>query len=163
MWRFLFIPKVFALLIRSWFVRRRLGKAPLKLPPVAATVPPDDRCIEQQVRLADGIIKRLTEKGGHYCFYRSVTLATLLRKQGIPLVVNMGARSVYARTRMKAHGWLTLNDKPFYEQPNAIDLYPVDMGFNRERSIRYWIGPDFDGEVLNDSRVTRTNTARQAG
>lgn len=118
---------------------------------------------ERTVRFADRIIGLLTGKSGHFCFYRSVTLAVLFRSLGIPLVVNVGGRSLGSPERMKAHSWLTLDGKPFFEQPNAVELYTFDMGTNADGSVRYWVGPDFDDSLLQQDGVSRGNASRPCG
>jgi hypothetical protein len=160
MWRCIFIPRVFGLLAKTWIARRNLGRKPLTLPPVARSRSIDDNMIERQVRLADAVISRVAAVIGHPCFYRSVILASLLRPQGVPVVVNIGGRSLSSSSKMKAHSWLTLEGSPFYELPNSIDLYTFDMGQNVDKSVRYWIGPDLDESVLLSKNVTRGNTLR---
>jgi hypothetical protein len=163
MWRFPLTLRVLVLLIWCRRVRKNLGARPLRLPSVAPKRRADDRSVERQVRFADRIIGLMARRGGHFCFYRSVTLAVLLRRQGVPLVVNVGARSVHDPARMKAHSWLTLDGELFYEQPNSLSIYPFAMGYNADRSVRYWIGPEFDDAVLKDEHITRGNAARPAG
>ena len=137
-----------------------LGSKPLQLPPVAPERGADARIVERQVRYVDRIVGLLTARSGHFCFYRSVTLATLFRRQGLPLVINVGGRSLGSPEKMKAHSWLTLEGRPFFEQPNAVALYTVDMGANADGSVRYWVGPDFDESILGREGVTRGNASR---
>lgn len=155
--------QVVYLIGRVWFIRRNLGKRPLMLPGVHSARTIFDEEIPVLVERVDRLLGRLLSKGSHHCFYRSVVLAVLFRKQGVPLVVNIGGRSLSSSSRMKAHSWLTLNGQPFYEHPNSLTIYPFDMGYNADRSIRYWIGPDFDDGVLKNGNVTRGNAARPAG
>ncbi len=107
--------------------------------------------IDRQVRLADSIVYPLTRRGGHYCFYRSVILATLLREQGVPVLVNMGGRNLTS-ARMKAHSWLTLDGRLFHERTDREETtrYCFDMGQNADGTVRYWIGRTFDDMLLND-------------
>ncbi len=162
MWRLLVISRILAILAWSWHIRRNLGRRPLRLPAVAQDRTIDAAAAGRQVRLADRVINMLTKRTGHYCFYRSVTLAVLFRKQGLPLVVNVGGRALGSATRMKAHSWLTLHGEPFYEPPNAIDIYPLPMGYNTDGSVRYWIGPDLDDSLISGSSVARGSAARPA-
>lgn len=163
MWRFPLTLRVIVLLLWCWHTRRNLGDRPLRLPPVSPERTSDDRTVERTVRFADRIIGLATSKSGHFCFYRSVTLAVLFRRQGLPLVVNVGGRSLGSPEKMKAHSWLTLEGKPFFEQPNAVELYAFDMGANADGSVRYWIGPDFDDSLLKQDGIARGNASRPGG
>lgn len=163
MWRVPLTLRVLALLVWCRHVRRNLGSRPLQLPSVAPDREADDRTIERQVRYIDRIVGLLTARSGHFCFYRSVILATVFRRQGLPLVVNVGGRSLGSQSKMKAHTWLTLEGKPFFEQPNAVELYPIPMGAKADGSVRYWVGPDFDDSILGRDGITRGNASRPDG
>ena len=79
---------------------------------------------------------------------------------GLPVVLNVGGRALWLPKRMKAHCWLSLDGVNIYEKENAFDLYPLDMGYNSDRSIRYWIGEDFNEEVLKEEGVCRNHSAK---
>jgi hypothetical protein len=150
------------LLVWSWHARRSLEKKPLKLPPTQVTGAIDDTTVADMVRTVDALLPRLLPGRRHYCFYRSVVLALLLRKKGIPVVINVGGLGLATTSRMTAHCWLTLNGDSFFEQPNSLTLYHFDMGHNTDRSIRYWIGPDFDESLLNNGRFVKRSTLSPA-
>lgn len=154
--------QVLFLIGQVWLMRRNLGKKPLRLPAVATERTADNTSISVIVRHVDHLLSALLNKNSHHCFYRSVILAKLLRKNGVPLVVNIGGRSLSSPS-MKAHSWLTLDDNPFYEQPNSLSIYPFDMGYNTQRSVRYWIGPEFDDSILNNENIARGSAAKPAG
>ena len=162
MYSFFLTIQVTFLIGHVWLVRRNLGKKSLMLPAVDAERTVDSASISVIVRHVDRLLSALLRKNSHHCFYRSVILAMLLRRKGVPLVVNIGGRSLSSPS-MKAHSWLTLDDKPFHEQPNSLSIYPFDMGYNADRSVRYWIGPEFDESVLKNGNITRGNAARTAG
>lgn len=163
MWRFPLTLRVLALLAWCRHVRMNLGSKPLQLPPIAPVREADDRTIERQVRYVDRIVSLLTARSGHFCFYRSMVLAAIFRRQGLPLVVNVGGRSLGSQNKMKAHAWLTLEGKPFFEQQNAVELYPIPMGDKADGSVRYWVGPDFDDSILGKDGITRGNASRPEG
>ena len=151
--------KVAFLIGQVWLIRRTLGRKPLKLPAVGPAGTIDAVAISLIVRHVDRMLGLLLSRASHHCFYRSVILAKLLRKNGVPLVVNIGGRSLSSPS-MKAHSWLTLDNEPFHEQPNSLSIYPFDMGCNADRSVRYWIGPEFDESVLKNENITRGSAAR---
>ncbi len=81
-----------------------------------------------------------------------------MRKRGLGVVMNVGGRGLSARIAQKAHCWLTLDEQLFHEDDNALQLYPFDMGYNRMKSIRYWIGPALDEALLDQSHISKTRT-----
>src|SRR5512145_1153124 len=162
MYSFFLTIQVIFLIGQVWLVRRNLGKKPLMLPAVAAEGTVDSASISVIVRHVDRLLSALLSKNSHQCFYRSVILAELLRRKGVPLVVNIGGRSLSSPS-MKAHSWLTLDGEPFHEQPNSLSIYPFDMGYNADRSVRYWIGPKFDESVLKNENIVRGSAAKPAG
>ncbi len=154
--------QVIYLIGRVWYVRRNLAKRPLKLPAVNSARTIADDAIAGVVRQVDRLLNAVLSKDSHHCFYRSVILAVLFRRKGVPLVMNIGGRSLNSSAKMKAHSWLTLNEAPFYEQPNSLSIYPFDMGLNADRSVRYWIGPEFDDAILKNENIARGNAAKPA-
>ncbi len=160
MWRIPFTLNIFWLLIYSLWIRISKAKCGVKLPSVPAQPTISRHRADDMVRWFDTLVSAFMWFNRHLCFYRSVTLATLLRKQGIPLVMNVGGRGLGLGEAKKAHCWLTLDERLFHEKENALELYPLEMGYNRDRSIRYWIGPELKENVLNGSQFTRSRSIK---
>ena len=72
--------------------------------------------------------------------------------------MNVGGRGLSTKEAQKAHCWLTIDEQLFHEKENALQLYPIDMGYNRDKSIRSWIGPELNEAVLDESHITKTRT-----
>ncbi|MCK4911362.1 MAG: lasso peptide biosynthesis protein [Thermodesulfovibrionales bacterium] len=156
--RFILI-KVCYFIFRAWLLRRD-GTKRLKLPEVPSGLSYDEKEIEDTVSRVDSILSLILRSTRHICYYRSYVLAVILREKGLPVVLNVGGRALWSPVRMKAHCWLTLDEERVYEKDNSFDLYPLEMGYNSDRSIRYWIGEDFDEGVLEDEAVRRGHSVR---
>lgn len=146
------------LILRAKWIKRGKIKNGLKLPPVGDSSQIDGNSVSHIVHWTDLVIKVVLYRNAYICFYRSFILAQILRKKGIPLVLNVGGRSLNSHERMKAHCWLTLNGQDFYEKPNSMQLYPYEMGYNKDKSIQYWIGPDLDETIFNSNLIVRTRS-----
>ncbi len=156
--RLIFI-KVYYLLFRAW-LHRRDGTRQLKLPEVPSGLSYDKKEIEDTVRRVDSILSRILRSTRHICYYRSYVLVVILREKGLPVVLNVGGLALWSPERMKAHCWLTLDGESVFEKENSFDFYPLEMGYNSDRSIRYWIGEDFDKAVLADEAFCRRHSIK---
>ena len=159
MWRIPLTLKILCLLMHSLWLRISKVQSGVKLPPV------ENQTISRQkadkiVNWFDLIAGTFMPHNQHICFYRSFTLANLLRKRGIPVVMNVGGRGLGSNEVRKAHCWLTLDDQLYHEKENALELYPLEMGYNQNRSIRYWIGPELQESALNGDHVTRERSIK---
>ena len=160
MWRIFLSFEIGWLLIRSLGVRISKAKSGVKLPPVANRQIITRRRGDGMVTWFDTLASALLWYNRHLCFYRSFVLAALLRKRGLPVVMNVGGRGLGMNEARKAHCWLTLEGHLFHEKENALELYPLEMGYNRDRSIRYWVGPELDETALHGSHVTRSRSIK---
>ncbi|MCK4798305.1 MAG: lasso peptide biosynthesis protein [Spirochaetes bacterium] len=160
MWRIYITVEIIYTLIKAVKVRRSRVEGAVFLPPVAIPAIINEKMSKKIVKWFDFILSIVLLKTDHLCFYRSYGLAIILRKRGVPVVMNIGGRSLSSPENMKAHSWLTLFEKPFYEKPNSIQLYPYDMGYNKERAVNYWIGPEFDRKILDNEERKRKKSIK---
>jgi len=160
MWRISITVEIIYILIKAVKTRRSKIEGAISLPPVSTHTKINDKMSNKIVKWFDFILKIVILKTDYLCFYRSYGLALVLRKRGVPVVMNVGGHSLSSPENMKAHSWLTLFKQPFYEKTNSIQLYPYDMGFNKERNVNYWIGPVFDRKVLDNEERKRTRSIR---
>ncbi|MBN2144237.1 MAG: lasso peptide biosynthesis B2 protein [Candidatus Aureabacteria bacterium] len=130
-------------MLSAWKIKRSMKPgSSMALPPVAEERPLSS---EEEKRIRFWVLFWvrifLFWKPG-ICFYRSYTLASVLRKRGVPLILNFGCRN-WAETegRVRAHCWLTLNDEPFEEKDNPKLTYSAQWTSSPENGIRYWIKP----------------------
>jgi hypothetical protein len=98
------------------------------------------RDIGRVVRLVDRLQRVMVPRTRHRCFYRSYSRAVVLRKLGIPAVLNVGLRNLGARTtsRVRGHCWVTLGDEPLFEW-RVWEKYPVLLA-ETPMGVRYWAG-----------------------
>jgi hypothetical protein len=160
MWRIYITVEIISTLIKAVKIRRSGVEGAVSLPPVHIPAKINEKMSNKIVKWFDFILSIVLFKTEHLCFYRSYGLAIILRKRGVPVVMNIGGRSLSSPENMKAHSWLTLFGKPFHEKPNSIQLYPHDMGFNKERAVNYWIGPEFDRKVLDNEEIKRKKSIK---
>ena len=159
MWRIPLTLNIFCLLLQSLWLRTSKAQSGVRLPPVEKQMISLHKA-DKIVHWFDIIASTLMPHNQHICFYRSFTLASLLRKRGIPVIMNVGGRGLGLNEVRKAHCWLTLDDQLYHEKENALALYPLEMGYNQNRSIRYWIGPELQERALNGEHVTRNRSIK---
>ncbi|MDY6793199.1 MAG: lasso peptide biosynthesis protein [Thermodesulfobacteriota bacterium] len=160
MWRISITIEIIYVLMKAVKTRRSKIEGAISLPPVSTHTKINDKMSNKIVKWFDSILSIILIKMDHLCFYRSYGLATILRKRGVPVVMNIGGRSLSSPENMKAHSWLTLFGQPFQEKPNSIQLYPHNMGFNKDRAVNYWIGPEFDRKVLDNEEIKRKKSIK---
>ena len=101
-----------------------LPAALAELTPASAPQPLDTDTIRQ---IADA----LTAFGaGHplgICLRRSLLRYYFLRRAGVPVVVNFGARRL--GERIGGHAWLTLDGQPYYEAPEHYLNYALMFSY----------------------------------
>lgn len=90
------------------------------LTPAAAAQPLDPATMRQ-------IVDALTALGAGrplgICLRRSLLRYYFLRRAGVPLVLNFGARRL--DEELQGHAWLTLDGQPYYEQPENYLPYTL--------------------------------------
>ena len=160
MWRVPLTLTIIYLLVRCLWIRVSKAKSGVNLPPVVQNASISRKEVDAIVYWFDDLASAFMWLNQHLCFYRSFVLASLLRKRGIPVVMNVGGRGLGLNEVRKAHCWLTLDNQLFHEKENALELYPLEMGYNQDRSIRYWIGPELKEGELEGSHVTRHRTIK---
>ena len=158
MWRIPITFEILRLLIQARNIRASKARNGVNLPAVHGSCQMNVQTVVKIVDWFDGILGLIMRHNKHICFYRSYGLATILRKRGLGVVMNLGGRGLSAKIAQKAHCWLTIDEELFHEQENALQLYPFDMGYNRMKSIRYWIGPELDQASLDQSHISKTRT-----
>lgn len=84
------------------------------------------------------------------CLRRSLLRYYFLRRAGLPVVVNFGARRT--GETLGGHAWLTLDDEPYYEAPENYQRYALMFSFPPPMS---------SGERMSDAQheITPLNAA----
>jgi hypothetical protein len=128
-------------LVRAWAIRLGRTMAGVRLPPVR-----DDRLLSESdiafiLRVAAGLMKFGAARTGRKCFIRSYILATVLRRWGLPVSINVGLRNLNGTGQTEGHCWLTTPEGALFAEPaDPLQEYPVFMG-DGPPGIRYWVGP----------------------
>jgi len=72
------------------------------------------------------------------CFYRSFALAAVLRKRGIPLLLNFGWRNIDEfNKKVKGHCWVSFNSRVLAEKNDPMLTYPIQIGTYKD-TLQYW-------------------------
>ena len=150
MWRFQITFSVLAAVFEAWRIMYNGQISRLRLQPVSALFSLPSDSTDEIVRWIDSVLKLLVCGSKHQCFYRSYTIARVLRKRGVPVVLNIGLRNLNSSMKTRGHCWLTLDGSEFFEHllnpqhVSPVDLYPFIMGTIGD-DIVYWVnGSDDD-------------------
>ena len=158
MWRIPLTFEILWLMLQARHIRTSKVRNGLSLPVVPMLCRLNLQTAGKIVDWFDMLMSLFMWQNKHICFYRSYGLATMLRKRGLAVVMNVGGRGLTTKEAQKAHCWLTIDGQLFHEKENALKLYPIDMGYNRTKTIRYWIGPELDETLLDKSHITKTRS-----
>lgn len=127
-------------LVAAWHARVASNAGQLRLPVIRFPRRLADDEVEATVRWVDGIVRVFTRRTGRKCFYRAFARAAILRRRGVPVMVNMGLHKMAKSVETRGHCWLTLDGQPFFEDEMIGRLYPIQMG-QSETGVRFWAGP----------------------
>lgn len=126
-------------LAQAWIIKSRKTMANIRLAPPSNSSCLTDPDISFVLGCSDFLVKLGARRTGRKCFFRSFIMASVLRKWGLPVIMNVGLRGLRGARRTDGHCWLTLDGKPFGETDNPNRDYPVqlDQGIN---GVQYWLG-----------------------
>lgn len=124
---------------RAWQLRLRRRMDRPRLGEVAAsrTARPGD--VALAVRLADRLAELPGVRTGRKCFVRSYVLATVLRRLGLPAVLNVGIARSESERGARGHCWLTVGGRVVAERTAAWRAYPRRIT-ERSDGIAFWVG-----------------------
>ncbi len=113
------------------------------------------------VRLVDCLQRVIVPRTRHRCFYRSYSRAIVLRKLGVPAVLNIGLRNLdpLPASRVRGHCWVTLSDEPLLER-KVPEKYPILLA-ETPTGVRYWAGRN-DPPAMKRKRVRMTGRPSSA-
>jgi len=146
-WRFCLdiyvIFQAFAALYRAWYLQSRHGSGSLVLAAVQSRRI-FSNVTETTGRIVDRVdhIQRLVVfRSKHQCFYRAYARAVVLRKCGVPVVLNLGLVNLGAGKQVEGHCWLTLNGRDFFEKSGVRHLYQHKLA-QTDGDVCYWVGAE---------------------
>ncbi|MBI4870955.1 MAG: lasso peptide biosynthesis B2 protein [Candidatus Riflebacteria bacterium] len=127
-------------LAKAWQVRVLRRDEAGVLPPVSDFPAPGPEVRDRIARLVGRLVFCLTGWKPGRCYYRAFALAYVLRRRGVPLVLNLGCQNyLEVSGRAQAHCWLTLEGQPFAEDDDPSGRYPIPIG-EVAGKVRYWLG-----------------------
>lgn len=133
----LIIIEMMILLGKAWVIRVSRNLKYVKLPYVREKRKTTKISVDFYTKWTERVVRLCAPSTGRKCFFRSYILATLLRKQGIPVIMNIGLRVAGSGYRVYGHCWLTINGKSFSEIIDQSEMYSVNLGYG-ENGICYW-------------------------
>ncbi|SLM32116.1 hypothetical protein MTBBW1_60016 [Desulfamplus magnetovallimortis] len=136
-WRIKIFAFGFLYLVQAWFIKISNQMSSVLFPEIKSHKILTDKEIGSILKCADFFTKFFTLHTGRKCFFRSYIMGNLLRKEGIPAVMNIGLFTHQQTRKRRGHCWLTLNDEPFKEKRDPFIMFPVDLGAGYN-GIRYW-------------------------
>lgn len=136
----IFVQCVVALFV-AWGIKLTRSISRVRLPSVREGRGLSEGDIAFVKRCADAFTRYGAARTGRKCFFRAFILASVLRRWGLPLVMNVGMGNLGPTARTEGHCWLTTPDgQPFAEPQDPRERYPFLMG-NADYGVRYWAGP----------------------
>jgi hypothetical protein len=148
MWRCKILVSILVEIFKAWryVVNERFSK--VKISSIQSTCSLNDsKRINDLVNFVENIVKKIASRSNHICFYRSYVLAQILRKRGLPVVMNIGLGNFGADSPVRGHCWLTLDGENFFESSETETLYPVYLG-KRPGDIAFWVKPGQDKGMI---------------
>ena len=103
------------------------------------------------VRWVDRVVDLCHLSSRHQCLYRAYSRACVLRRLGVPVVVNMGLHNLGNSAETRGHCWLTLHGQPVEEDVSIRRQYPVQIGRTKS-GVCFWVGEDRNGLSLRRKR-----------
>jgi len=148
------LKDVFLAVGRAWQVRLLKKSEATLLPPVASTTTISDLTRDRTAGLVKFLIYCIFFWKPGRCFYRSYAMAYVLRKRGIPMILNLGCKNYSEQNgKAKAHCWLTLEGKPYAEKGDPCTKFFLPMG-QIDGQVHYWLGSHINsvsGEKINSA------------
>ena len=126
-------------LVQAWIIKTRKSMHNIRLSSTSSSSKLSQGDISFVIRCANILVTLGAVRTARKCFFRAFIMASVLRKWGIPVVMNVGLRNLKTFKRTDGHCWLTLDGLPFAETNNPEQIYPFEMG-SGTNGVRYWIG-----------------------
>lgn len=136
-WRVKILVIGLSCLFLAWVIKICNSMQDVRFPSVRNIKKISNRRKEAIITCADFYVKYGAFLTGRKCFFRSYIMGQLLRKEGIPVVMNIGLSSRMNTRKSRGHCWLTLDGQPFAETRDLSSIFSVDIGFGYN-GIRYW-------------------------
>ncbi len=116
-------------------VRQRMRHAQLPLCVVRTPLSAAD--IQYVFRMADGFVRVMTQTARQRSFFRAFIAGSVLRRNGIPVLLNVGLR-FREIDRVDEYCWLSVGGTPLAEPRRVCRAYPDLVACVGE--VQYWAG-----------------------
>lgn len=126
-------------LVQAWLIKTGRSMHNIQLFSASGRSKLSEGDISFVIQCANMLVKWGAIRTGRKCFFRAFIMASVLRKWGIPVVMNVGLRNLRTFKRTDGHCWLTLDGLPFAETNDPEQIYPFEMG-SGTNGVRYWVG-----------------------
>lgn len=134
------IIETIAVVKNVWLMRLFRSNKKLPLPPTNSSIHLSRKEIDSATKKIENIVKLLIFWRRQRCVYRSYSLASILRKRGVNLIVNYGYINLTSDKKNRGHCWLTLDGLLFHEPASTSEDFPIMVGEESENGIVYWVG-----------------------
>jgi len=135
---YLFI-QAFGALIDAWKIKTRRNLSNVKFSTSGKLKDISNREVEYLIKCTDNLVRFGAIRTGRKCFFRAYILGSVLRKWGIPVIMNVGLFDLAGDCKRHGHCWLTLNDHLFAEPFVKVERYKTKIG-SGDNGICYWYG-----------------------
>ena len=137
--RVLILSHALRALAHAWLIKIGKTMRKVKLPSAPGEVRLSEADLSFVIGCTDFLVKLGAKRTGRKCFFRAFIAASVLRKWGVPVTMNIGLRPLPALRKASGHCWLTLDGIPFAETGDPHREYPFAIG-QGENGVRYWFG-----------------------
>ena len=141
------LSEVWVAVRKAWAIRHGKDGIKVELPSVVEDCYLSKIDIKRIIVFVDALIIILFFWKPGRCFYRSYSIASVLRARGIKIVLNLGClHFMNKKSRAFGHCWLTLNGSFFAEKNDHSMRFPVYFGCN-DKDVQYWFKPCNNDEL----------------
>lgn len=134
------ISETVIVLQKVWFMRVFRRKEIPQLQEISTSVKLSDADIEMIVKRVELIVRVIIFWQRQRCAYRSYSLAVILRKRGVDIMINFGYINLAQEKKSRGHCWLTHNGALFYEPTSTSRDFPHHISGELSKDIQYWVG-----------------------
>ena len=126
-------------LIQAWIIKSKKNMSNIRIPLTLSAIQLNERDISFVIWCVHLLLKLGVIRTGRKCFFRAYIMASILRKWGVPVMMNVGLSNLRASKKTTGHCWLTLDGQPFEEIHNPNQRFPFKM-ICAANGIHYWVG-----------------------
>ncbi|MCP4429683.1 MAG: hypothetical protein GY806_01765 [Gammaproteobacteria bacterium] len=137
--RYYLFFQAFVALLQAWNIKTRSKISYVQFTPSNQLNKLSQTDIDYLAKCADFLVRYGAIRTGRKCFFRAYILGSVLRKWGIPVILNVGLYNLIGDCKRRGHCWLTLNGHIFADSSTKVDIYKTRLG-SGSNGICYWYG-----------------------